>query len=560
MGSTVNPPSQPLLGAYFGNTAPADEQSLAGMEQWLGRKVDYALVFLNQSSWSGFDSSVQWTLDQWPQHEKLLISVPLIPSGDTLHNAATGADDQHYIQAAQKIAAYDPNAIIRIGWEMNGDWYPWSAASDPQGYIDAYRHAVDAFRSVSPNFTFVWSPNIGTGTIDPEKVYPGDAYVNVVGMSVYEGSSWFAGKTPEQRWDWLMNQPDGLKWQQEFAAAHGKPMGYPEYASDFNDGYFVSHMADWIKSNNVAFQSWWNANDAFNGSLQTHLTNEQAYEAAWGPGAAPAPAPAPAPTPTPASHDTLVLHVAEDAWQGDARFTVAVDGKPVGGVLTATASHAAGQWQDVTLTGDWSAGAHRIDVTFTNDAWGGSASADRNLYVGSVDYDGQHFAGAKGSLLGNGTASFSIGASAAPSPAPAPAPTPAPAVSTAVLHVSGDNGHGNPQFIVKVDGQQVGGTLGTSASHDAGRWQDLTVKLGAIDATKAHDLSISFVNDGTGGSHATDTNLYVGGMEVDGHHVDGSAFASNNASLGYDAIDSHAAVMVVNGVATYHLGPDYWHA
>ena len=81
-----------------------------------------------------------------------------------------------------------------------------------------------------------------------------------------------------------------------------------------------------------------------------------------------------------------------------------------------------------------------------------------------------------------------------------------------------------------------------------------------VDASKAHDLSISFVNDGTGGSHATDTNLYVGGFDINGKHVDGGAFASNNASLGYDAIDPHAAVMVVNGTATYHLGTDYWHA
>jgi hypothetical protein len=547
--STVNPSSQPLLGAYFGNTAPAVEQSLAGMEQWLGREVDYALIFLNQSSWSGFDSSVQWALDQWPHHEKLLISVPLIPDGADLRSAAAGADDQHYRQAAQKIAAYDPNAVIRIGWEMNGDWYSWSAAPNPQGYIDAYRHAVDAFRSVSSGFKFVWSPNIGTGTINPEKVYPGDAYVDVVGLSVYEGSGWFSGKTPDQRWDWLMNQPNGLKWHHDFAAAHGKPMGYPEYASDINDGAFVTRMADWIKSNNVAFHSWWNRNDVFDGDLQTHLTNEQAYRAAWGPSAAPSPTPAPAPIP--ASRNTLVLHVAEDAWQGDAQFTVAVDGRQVGGLLTAKASHALGQWQDIALTGDWGAGPHRIDVTFTNDAWGGSPSADRNFYLGSVDYDGRHFADARATLYGNGTASFMIDA--------APAPAPAPAPSTVVLHVSGDSGHGNPQFIVKVDGRQVGGTLSTWASHDAGRWQDVTVNLGPVDASKAHDLSISFINDAYGGSHATDTNLYVGGLEINGRHVDGNAFASNNASLGYDWIDGHAAVMVVNGAATYHLGSEYWH-
>jgi hypothetical protein len=169
--------SNPLLGAYVGSVAPGNEQSLHTMEQWLGHPVDYAVTFLNQNSWSEFDSSAGWFSSQWPGHEKLLISVPLIPNGADLGTAATGAYNQHYLEAAEKIAAYDPNATIRVGWEMNGDWMPWKAAGNPQGFIDAYRHFVDTFRSVSPNFKFDWTPNVGTVSIDPAKVYPGDAYI-----------------------------------------------------------------------------------------------------------------------------------------------------------------------------------------------------------------------------------------------------------------------------------------------------------------------------------------------------------------------------------------------
>ncbi|MDB5407058.1 MAG: hypothetical protein JWL84_1970, partial [Rhodospirillales bacterium] len=215
--------NQTLLGVYVGNTAPADEQAFNAIATWLGHKPDFATIFLNHNSWSEFDSSVSWALSQWPAHEKLMISVPLIPNGATLATAATGAYDSHYLAAAQKIAAYDPNATIRVGWEMNGDgWWPWSAASDPAGYIGAFRDLVTVFRSVSPNFKFDWSPNVGTLAIDPAKVYPGDAYVDTIGMSVYEGSSWFGSQSAAQRWDWLVNQPNGLQWQADFAAAHGK--------------------------------------------------------------------------------------------------------------------------------------------------------------------------------------------------------------------------------------------------------------------------------------------------------------------------------------------------
>jgi Glycosyl hydrolase family 26 len=271
-----------LLGAYVGGAAPGNEQRLAEMTHWLGHAPDYAVAFLNQNSWKDFDSSVSWVLGQWPNHEKLLISVPLIPNGADLGTAASGAYNGHYLAAAETIAAYDPDAVIRVGWEMNGDWFPWKASANPEGYVDAFHQLVDTFRSVSPDFKFDWTPNIGTNSIDPTKLYPGDAYVDTIGLDMNVGKAWFQGKSPDQVWDWLLHQPNGLAWQRDFAAAHDKPMSYPEYAADMNDGEFVARMADWIKHNDVAFHSWWNANDVFNGDLESHPADRQAFIAAWG--------------------------------------------------------------------------------------------------------------------------------------------------------------------------------------------------------------------------------------------------------------------------------------
>ena len=50
---------------------------------------------------------------------------------------------------------------------------------------------------------------------------------------------------------------------------------------------------------------------------------------------------------------TLLLGIAEDAWNGDAQYQVTVDGIDAGGVLTASASHALGQSAIVTLSGNW---------------------------------------------------------------------------------------------------------------------------------------------------------------------------------------------------------------
>jgi hypothetical protein len=100
------------------------------------------------------------------------------------------------------------------------------------------------------------------------------------------------------------------------------------------------------------------------------------------------------PPPPPSGDSTLVLHVSEDAYQGDAQFLVFVDGVQQGGTQTATASHSAGQVQDITFTGDYGAqGPGTVDIQFLNDAYGGSPTTDRNLYVQGIDVNGVHFDG-----------------------------------------------------------------------------------------------------------------------------------------------------------------------
>jgi endoglucanase len=86
--------------------------------------------------------------------------------------------------------------------------------------------------------------------------------------------------------------------------------------------------------------------------------------------------------------------VSEDAYQGDAKFAIVSDGLQVGGIQTVTASHGNGQWQTITLTVDLGPnGPDNLDFNFLNDAWGGSSSQDRNMYIQSINVNGVDFAG-----------------------------------------------------------------------------------------------------------------------------------------------------------------------
>jgi aryl-phospho-beta-D-glucosidase BglC (GH1 family) len=254
---------------------------------------------------------------------------------------------------------------------------------------------------------------------------------------------------------------------------------------------------------------------------------------------------------------TLHLSVAEDAWEGDAQFTVLVDGKQIGGIYTATASHAAGEWQNVAVTGNFSAHPGEIQVNFLNDAWSGSTAADRNLYVksatvGDITWLATDAASntATAGLTGNGDAPLYVNG------------TLTMTAPTLHLLVSEDAYQGNAQFVVSIDGQQVGGIYTATASHAAGEWQDIAV-TGNFSAHPGQ-IQISFINDAWGGAPDADRNLYVKSATLNGDTWLGVDATSNTAAHG-DA-DPHAAALQINGTLTLadvlpigQAHPDYVH-
>ena len=88
---------------------------------------------------------------------------------------------------------------------------------------------------------------------------------------------------------------------------------------------------------------------------------------------------------------TLSFLVSEDAYAGDAQFTVSVNGEQVGGAQTVTASHAAGQSQTITVLDFFDTDVHDIGIRFINDSYGGTAATDRNLWVDSLTFNGATF-------------------------------------------------------------------------------------------------------------------------------------------------------------------------
>ncbi|MFE9692478.1 glycoside hydrolase family 26 protein [Micromonospora sp. NPDC005806] len=110
-----------------------------------------------------------------------------------LSRIAGGEFDSYVRSWAEGIKSLGYPVAIRFAHEMNGDWYPWSEASNanrPGEYVTAWRHVHDLFRAAgATNVIWVWSPNARWDESLPELsgFYPGDEYVDWVGISGYYG-------------------------------------------------------------------------------------------------------------------------------------------------------------------------------------------------------------------------------------------------------------------------------------------------------------------------------------------------------------------------------------
>lgn len=333
------------VGAYRNSGDPA---GMAEFEQWTGDTTEFswALDFLPYSTWSSIESA-QWWAAMWaPSRFRTIYSIPMIPAtGGTLAEGASGANNDHFRRLAQTlVAGGESDAVLRLGWEFNGNWFPWRASSGPANFAAYWRQIVQTVRAVpGANFQFDWSPVMSTGAVAPELAYPGDAYVDYIGLDAYD-QDWNPGwEDPITRWTNMMNQPHGLRWHRDFATAHGKPMTFPEWGlferPDGHGGgdnpYFIQKMHEWFASNNVAYALYFE-HDAPDGqhSLMSGRFPRSAvrFHELFGAPAPPPPPPPPPPNPALPTNVALpqvvgqaargqMLSATMGAWQGAAPFS-----------------------------------------------------------------------------------------------------------------------------------------------------------------------------------------------------------------------------------------------
>jgi len=187
-------PSGIFWGAYAG-TQPTD---MEGFEERVGKTADMEMVFAHFGNDPGFPLQYATSVRD-RQKTMVLFWEALDYNRDAMSQPEYSFDavlrgdlDNYFRHFAEGAKTYKGLVILIPYSEMNGNWFPWGGTvgdNTPEKYIAAYRYVHSFFEDV-PNVEFGWAVNARDIPDIPgnrfENFYPGDAYVDHVGVDGFD--------------------------------------------------------------------------------------------------------------------------------------------------------------------------------------------------------------------------------------------------------------------------------------------------------------------------------------------------------------------------------------
>lgn len=274
-----------LLGVFYGGQGWQMEQVRA-MEAWQGRRNAVVVLFTN------WDTSLKAQRNLFEQQLPNIWrngNVPLLTwepflKGETPANIeaqiAAGAYDAYVREWGIRLKTFlqgpdgvfgsgdDRRIYLRLAHEMNGNWYPWSAAAGqttPTDYVAMWRRVhglVDGLGIGPAHVQWVWSVNhTDNGPFTAEQYFPGDAWLDWIGIDGYNwGASqvWSTWATPEATFGPMKTR---------LRALSAKPLAIAETASTSRTtagsniaqkSAWVSSLFSWATANGAGMLCWFN--------------------------------------------------------------------------------------------------------------------------------------------------------------------------------------------------------------------------------------------------------------------------------------------------------------
>lgn len=169
------PKSGTWLGSALGHDQPGESAALMYIDFQDGYSVQYWIDYYLSTSENFYKAANGGVIElAWNFH----------PEGTAGCQVALSSDS--YIEeGVRAMAQLDATILLRVGAEMNN----WSDC-DPATYIQAFRKVADAAAPYS-NIYMVFSPgDISNRNVTIDQFYPGDQYVDWIGMSTYQNTNY----------------------------------------------------------------------------------------------------------------------------------------------------------------------------------------------------------------------------------------------------------------------------------------------------------------------------------------------------------------------------------
>jgi hypothetical protein len=269
----------PASGAWFGVNLDWEDKPLTDYAQRLGHKPAVSVSFTGFPYDDRGNDYLHMAADQIRADGQMML-LTLEPEAGL--GTVTEEAVQQLTADLHEINESGVPVIVRFAHEMNGSWYAWG--QQPVAYVDTYRRVAQAVHEGAPGSAMMWAPNYGGGypfaggaheaepgsedftALDTDgdgeltmaddpyaPYYPGDEFVDWVGMSLYhwgDAHPWGENEVPEE--DKFLAQLTGTydgaggddtavpDFYAEYGTTRGKPVSIPEtgalYAPDVKAG------------------------------------------------------------------------------------------------------------------------------------------------------------------------------------------------------------------------------------------------------------------------------------------------------------------------------------
>ncbi|MDR3349516.1 MAG: hypothetical protein LBO03_07960 [Acidaminococcales bacterium] len=178
-----------------------------------------------------------------------------------------GHYDEYFAAYARDLKKFGKPVLFRLNNEMNGDWCWYSAfytARDPRIYVELWRYIRKLFDEAGvDNLIWIWNPHDASlpdfAWNSFAAYYPGDEYVDVVGLTGYNAGTYFPGEK------WRAFDEIYRPLYEKYLSFFAKPFMITEFSSNSVGGDKAAWIRDMFakiaKYPNIKAAVWWNGVD-----------------------------------------------------------------------------------------------------------------------------------------------------------------------------------------------------------------------------------------------------------------------------------------------------------